>query len=182
MNSISEQKKFLRKEIKQKKGRINPNDAKVKADRVFAEIETLREFKEAKTVLAFWALPDEIATQDFVLKWTGLKRIVLPVVVGEELELRLFTGLDKLEQSNSFGIMEPKTGEIVNPSEIEFAIIPGVAFDRNGNRLGRGKGFYDRIMPQLKSILKVGIGYEFQLVDSIPVAEFDLPVDIVICN
>ena len=182
MNSISEQKKFLRKEIKQKKGLIDPYEAKRKASRVFAEIETLKEFNEANTILAFWALPDEIATQDFILKWSGQKRIVLPVVVGEELELRLFAGLEKLEQSNNFGIMEPKTGEIVSPSEIDFAIIPGVAFDKTGNRLGRGKGFYDRIMPQLKNILKVGIGYEFQLVDSIPIAEFDLPVDIVICN
>ena len=102
--------------------------------------------------------------------------------MGNDLELRLFEGAEQLEQSNHFGIMEPKTGKIVDPKEIDFAIIPGVAFDKKGNRLGRGKGYYDRLMPQFKEITRVGVGYEFQLVESVPVTQFDLPVDIVICN
>lgn len=182
MNSISEKKNLLRKSIRQQKKLVGIEESKSKAELVFAEIETMESFKQANTVLAFWSLPDEIPTHDFVIKWSKSKRLVLPVVVGDILELRLYTGTKQLEQSNHFGIMEPKTGMVIAPADIDFAIIPGVAFDKKGNRLGRGKGFYDRLMPQFRNILKVGIGYEFQLVESVPVDDFDLPVDMVICN
>ena len=165
MSSISENKSLLRKVIRQQKKLVGVEESKSKAELVFAEIETMDAFLKANTVLAFWSLPDEIPTHDFVVKWSKTKRLVLPVVVGDILELRLFRGTTQLEQSNHFGIMEPKTGIVIAPSDIDFAIIPGVAFDRKGNRLGRGKGFFDKLMPQFRDILKVGIGYEFQLVE-----------------
>jgi 5-formyltetrahydrofolate cyclo-ligase len=87
-----------------------------------------------------------------------------------------------MEEESFFGILEPKTGKLVDPAEIDFAIIPGVAFDKKGNRLGRGKGFYDRTLHKLTRAIKVGIAYEFQLIDSVPVSEHDIPVDKVIFN
>lgn len=177
-----ELKKNIRKTIKSIRLSLSPIDAKRKAQQVFAEIESMEQFKRAKTVLAFWSLPDEVDTHDFIIKWAAQKRIVLPVVVGDELELRLYKGVEYLEKSSGFGIMEPKAGELVDPKEIDFAIIPGVAFDRNGNRLGRGKGFYDRTLPKLINAVKIGVAYEFQLIDSVPVSEHDYPVDFVIYN
>ena len=182
MESIFEYKNQLRKEIRQLKKQVDAETSKQKARIVFAEVETLEEFKQANVVLAFWSLPDELPTHDFVIKWSSSKKIVLPVFVGNDLVLRLFESTEQMEQSKHFGIMEPKTGKIVDPKEIDFAIIPGVAFDKKGNRLGRGKGFYDRLMPQFREITRVGVGYEFQLVESVPVTQFDLPVDMVICN
>ena len=182
MDTTQQQKKQLRKTIRQKKKMVGTEEAKAKSQLVFAKVEATDKFLEAKVVLAFWSLPDEISTHNFVVKWSTSKKVVLPVVVENNLELRIFTGTEMLVQSDGFGIMEPTTGQLVNPSDIDFAIIPGVAFDKKGNRLGRGKGFYDRLLPQLGKITTVGVGYEFQLVESVPVAEFDLPVDMVICN
>jgi 5-formyltetrahydrofolate cyclo-ligase len=179
---INNLKKELRKAIKAKKLSLLPDDAAKKAMQVFAEIESMEQFQKAKTVLAFWSLPDEINTHDFVVKWSLNKRMVLPVVVGNDLELREFTRVDKMEEESFFGILEPKTGKLVDPAEIDFAIIPGVAFDKKGNRLGRGKGFYDRTLHKLTRAIKVGIAYEFQLIDSVPVSEHDIPVDKVIFN
>ncbi|MEW5845176.1 MAG: 5-formyltetrahydrofolate cyclo-ligase [Bacteroidota bacterium] len=178
----NELKRKIRKAIKAHKLTLNPELARQKADYVFSEIESMALFRQAKTVLAFWSLSDEIDTHEFVIKWASDKRMVLPVVVGDELELRLFTGVEQMEQSSSFGIMEPQTGQLIKPEEIDFAIIPGVAFDPKGNRLGRGKGYYDRTMPLLRNAVKVGIAYEFQLIDSVPVSEHDVPVDLVISN
>lgn len=182
MDTTQQQKKQLRKTIRQKKKMVGTEEAKAKSQLVFAKVEASDKFLEAKVVLAFWSLPDEISTHNFVVKWSTSKKMVLPVVVENNLELRIFTGTEMLVQSDGFGIMEPTTGQLVNPSDIDFAIIPGVAFDKKGNRLGRGKGFYDRLLPQLGKTTTVGVGYEFQLVESVPVAEFDLPVDMVICN
>lgn len=182
MDTTQQQKEQLRKTIRQKKKMVGTEEAKAKSQLVFAKVEASDKFLEAKVVLAFWSLPDEISTHNFVVKWSTSKKMVLPVVVENNLELRIFTGTEMLVQSDGFGIMEPTTGQLVNPSDIDFAIIPGVAFDKKGNRLGRGKGFYDRLLPQLGKTTTVGVGYEFQLVESVPVAEFDLPVDMVICN
>lgn len=178
----NELKKQIRKAIKSHWLLLDPFLAREKASYVFAEIESMEQFQKAITVLAFWSLPDEINTQDFVIKWAACKRMVLPVVVQDELELRLFNGVENMEQGSGFGIMEPKTGNLINPDEIDFAIIPGVAFDRKGNRLGRGKGYYDRTLPLLRNAVKVGIAYEFQIIDSVPVSEHDIPVDLVVSN
>ena len=68
---------------------------------------------------------------------------------------------------------------MTDPSEIELIIVPAVAFDRNGNRLGRGKGFYDRLL-QTTSATKIGVGYDFQLIEEIPAEPHDIPMDMVI--
>ena len=79
----------------------------------------------------------------------------------------------------SFHIEEPTGDNVVNPEDIELIVVPAVAYDRKGNRLGRGKGFYDRLLQTTKAT-KVGIGYEFQLVDEVPVEPHDVGVDIII--
>jgi len=103
-------------------------------------------FIAAKTVLLYYSLGDEVQTHDFIEKWYRQKDILLPVVKGDILELRRYT-----------------------------AIIPGVSFDKNGNRLGRGKGYYDRLLPQLHSY-NVGICFDFQVSDEIPTESFDKPM------
>lgn len=182
MNQITEQKKQLRRLMRQKKSELTAHDATTSVAAAFAEIEQMEAFLKSKVVLAYWSLPDEISTHEFVQKWWQVKKMVLPVMLGEALELRQFMGVSTLSGNNSFGVMEPISGEIVQPSRVDFAIIPGVAFDRAGNRIGRGKGFYDRLMPQLAGATKVGVGYGFQLVEAVPTSSFDLPVDVVICR
>jgi len=182
MSTSKEQKRQLRQIVKQLKLRLEPEDARLKANLIFSEIERMEQFVNSKTVLAYWSLPDEVDTHEFIIKWSKFKRIVLPVVVGENLELRAFDGVENMVPGEGYGILEPKTGELVNPEEIDFAIIPGVAFDREGNRLGRGKGYYDKTIPLLRNAVKVGIAYEFQLFDEVPVSDLDVAVDFVIFN
>lgn len=97
-------------------------------------------------VLLYYSLKDEVDTHEFVRKWSREKRILLPVVVGDDLELRVYTGPEDLA-TGSYGIEEP-TGELFTDyAAIDFVAVPGVAFDNAGNRLGRGKGYYDRLLP-----------------------------------
>lgn len=176
---IKELKKALRKEIKERKNNASPERMVQASNEIFNQVEALPQFREAKTVLAYWSMPDEVNTHAFVQKWTGKKRMILPIIVGDLLELRVFSGLGGLVSSSSFGIQEPQAGELVSPREIDFAIIPGIAFDNKGNRLGRGKGYYDKFLKQTNAY-KVAVGFDFQIVESVPVASFDVPVDIVI--
>ena len=148
------------------------------ASGVWAKVEALEEFRNASTVLAFWSLPDEIDTHEIVVKWASAKRMVLPKVVGDSLVLRAYEPLAMAP--GAYGILEP-TDEApeVDPSEIDLAIIPGVAFDVHGHRLGRGKGYYDRLMPEL-SCPKLGVALPYQIVDEVPVEDHDIPVDKII--
>ena len=79
----------------------------------------------------------------------------------------------------AFHIEEPTGNETVDPDTLELIVVPAVAYDRKGNRLGRGKGFYDRLLGSTKAT-KVGVAYEFQIVDEVPVEQHDIPMDIVI--
>jgi len=172
-------KKFLRKKIKELKQKLTLENNIIYSNIIFKKIEALHQFKEANVILAYWSLPDEVGTHDFVIKWSQQKKIALPIIVGDNLELRLFSNIGELEKSSSLGILEPQTGALVEPSDIDFAIIPGVAFDKKGNRLGRGKGYYDRILNQLNGT-KVGVVFDFQVLEEVPFTSYDLPVDIVV--
>lgn len=145
---------------------------------VLAALEAHPVFGAARIVLLYYSLKDEVDTHEFVRKWSGEKQILLPVVVGDELELRIYTGPQDLAHG-AYGIEEP-TGELFTDyAAIDLAVIPGVAFDALGNRLGRGKGYYDRLLPQLTAY-KVGICFPFQLVEEVPAEPFDISMDAII--
>lgn len=148
---------------------------------ILAALEASAAFRAASTLLLYHSLPDEVFTHDFIQRWSQQKQLLLPVVVGDELELRRYTSPADL-QIGAFGIEEP-TGELFTEyDKIDLAVIPGVAFDRNGNRLGRGKGYYDRLLPHLKGCHKIGICFPYQLVEEVPVEPFDIPMDEVLTN
>ncbi len=115
---------------------------------ILAVLEAHPAFRAAHIVLLYYSLKDEVDTHEFVRKWSREKRILLPVVVGDNLELRVYTGPEDLA-TGAYGIEEPTGERFTDYAAIDFAAIPGVAFDAAGNRLGRGKGYYDRLLPHL---------------------------------
>lgn len=123
----------------------------------------------------YYSLGDEVQTHAFVEKWHASKRILLPVVRGDELELRHYTGKACL-QEGAFHIEEPTGEPFTDYDEIELAVVPGMAFDRQGNRLGRGKGYYDKLLPKLRSY-NIGICFRFQAQEAIPAEPFDRRMD-----
>ncbi|NHB70181.1 5-formyltetrahydrofolate cyclo-ligase [Perlabentimonas gracilis] len=176
---IAQQKKELRRAIRERKREADRSVMMKESTQIFEEIEKLEAFKTAKVVLAYWSMNDEVFTHDFVMKWYKHKQIYLPLVVGNSLELREFSGMDCMRVGPSFGILEPQEGAIYDNRPIDFAIIPGVAFDIKGNRMGRGKAYYDKLL-RTNSMLKIGVAYSFQMVKSVPTDEFDIPMDLVI--
>ncbi|PKP39159.1 MAG: 5-formyltetrahydrofolate cyclo-ligase [Bacteroidetes bacterium HGW-Bacteroidetes-15] len=172
-------KQLLRQEIRELKKKADKQRMLSASQKIFHQVEELTEFKSAKTILAYWSLPDEVQTHDFVMKWYREKQILLPIVAGEMLEIREFSGMECMEPGSSFGILEPKKGKAVNNINIDLVIVPGVAFDLQGNRLGRGKGYYDKLLKN-KDTYKVGVCFDFQLVDKVPVDSFDISMNIVV--
>jgi len=142
----------------------------------------LPELVKAEAVLAYASLPDEIDTIPVMTRLLALgKRLLLPRVVGDALELVEISSLAHDVSIGAYGILEPVSGRTLSPDEIEFAIIPGRGFDTSGARLGRGKGYYDRLLGQDDfAATRCGYCFACQMLDQIPTAENDIPVEIIV--
>ena len=171
-------KNELRKEIKKKVQTLSILERRNMGNIALSKLEMNKLFQNAQTILSFWSLPDEISTHNFNEIWCERKQILLPVVVGDKLELRRFEGVEKMKKG-AFNIMEPQGEAFSDFDSIDLAIIPGVGFSPQGARLGRGKGYYDRLLPNLHCP-KIGLALPCQIADEIPTEEWDIPMDEVI--
>lgn len=176
----------LRKEISAvKRAFAGTEDASLAAICASARIMASPFMSSAATVLLYAALPDEVPTRGLVeavlcsRTSDGRKRrVALPLVVGNELVLREYVPGRTVK--GYAGIEEPSAQcPQISPEEIDLAVVPGVAFTIDGRRLGRGKGFYDRLLPSLKCH-KIGLCFECQIVPDIPCDSWDVKMDEVI--
>lgn len=147
--------------------------------KIMERLEETDLFRQASCIALYHAIAGEVQTAGLIEKWYREKKLLLPLVEGNDLRLLLYAGKESLK-AGAFGIPEPTEDCVAVPeSEIDLIIVPGVAFDREHNRLGRGKGFYDRLLSTL-NVPKVGICYDFQLKDRIPVEPFDRKMDLIV--
>jgi len=147
---------------------------------VIGKLERHPLFQQAECVLLFHSLKDEVDTHELIERYKETKVIILPSVVGDELQLHRYDASSTTHEG-AFHIQE-SSGPIVPEPEygsIDLAIIPGVAFDAQGNRLGRGKGYYDRLLPKL-SCHTIGICFPHQFIAEVPHEPHDMSVDEVI--
>ena len=145
-----------------------------------SKVEELDRFREAKVVLLYWSMEDEVQTHAFVEKWYKSKTILLPCVDGDDLRLRQYTGADCMREGEQFGIGEPTGEEYTDLESVDAIIVPGVAFDKEGHRMGRGRGFYDRLLTSTPNAYKIGVCFDFQMVESVPVEPHDVMMDRVV--
>lgn len=172
-------KKELRKYIRGVKKQFTPEELRKMSYPLCEKLERNEHFQKAHIVLGYWSMEDEVYTHEFITKWAREKTILLPCVCGNELELRRFECAENLCPGESYDIPEP-VGEVYSGlDKIDFVIVPGMAFDAWGNRLGRGKGYYDRILKDCPAY-KAGLCFAFQFVEHVPTDEYDVRVDTVI--
>ena len=172
-------KQSLRNEVKLLKEQHTKDALNNFSSQVFERLIQTKVFKEAKCILAYYSFGQEVFTHNFIEKWAPEKRIILPVVKKDNLVLKEYKGKDNLHLSD-FGILEPTGPDFTDYSLIDLGIIPGVVFDRNLNRLGRGKAYYDNLLPLLDKAYLIGVCFNFQLKDEIPVESHDFKMDCVI--
>ncbi|MDE6234205.1 MAG: 5-formyltetrahydrofolate cyclo-ligase [Muribaculaceae bacterium] len=171
------EKSDIRRKIKAMRQMLSDAERISAAEEVFNRLEQTAAFLMADKVLMYHSLPDELSTHAFLKKWGSRKRFYLPRVNGVNLDILPYD--ESRLELGSFHIEEPTGNDTVDADEIELIVVPAVAYDRRGNRLGRGKGFYDRLLSSARAT-KIGVGYEFQLVDEIPAEPHDVPMDYVI--
>ena len=173
-------KKELRKQIRAAKKAVPFYEKCSRSIPIMQQVEQLPQFRDAQTILLYWSMEDEVQTHDFVNRWYQQKTLLLPCVDGDDLRLRQYTGPECLKEGEQFGIGEPTGPEFTDLNSVQMIIVPGVAFDRHNNRMGRGRGFYDRLLKSTPNAYKVGVAFNFQMVELVPTEEFDVPMNAVI--
>lgn len=149
------------------------------SDKIIKCLEENKLFQQANKIALYHALPGEVQTADLLEKWYEKKQLLLPVVKGANLSLELYSGKNNLK-TGCLGILEP-ISETENHIYPELIIVPGIAFDKQFNRLGRGKGYYDRLLADV-SVPCIGVCFHFQLFDQIPTDIHDRKMSIIITD
>ena len=178
-------KRTIRKEVLKRRDAITATDKKAKDDLIKNNLLTLPEFDKARVILFYASYKSEVDTFDLMRYcFTNSKKIALPKVDPLSSELVIYKINDLSELSLGYqNIPEPNVSEerIMNVSDIDLIIVPGVAFDDQCNRLGYGNGFYDKMLNE-KSSPAVALSYEEQIMDSLPVQSHDIKMDIIVTD
>lgn len=172
-------KEEIRRQVRARKQMIDQTERLAAAQRVFDTVRSMAAYMVARRVLLYHSLPDELSTHLFFENSPSDKTYYLPRVNGLDLEILPY------ERSRmhlgSFRIEEPDGDDTVDIDDIDLVIVPAVAYDRHGNRVGRGKGYYDRLLSRSHATT-IGICYDCQLFDEFDTDEFDIPVDYVVAD
>ena len=163
----------LRKLVKTRIKNMTEEEKKKESEDVMMKLENMQQFKSAKTILLFHSLPDEVCTHELIEKYASKKKILLPVIDGEKWHIREYKGDLK---TGEYNIQEPTGGNYYDYGSIDLVVVPGVCFDKDKGRVGRGKGYYDRILNEIKAF-KIGICFDCQLLSKVPADEWDVKMD-----
>lgn len=177
-------KKDLRTNILQIRKDIPAHTREQKSLEIKKRLENSELFQNADHILFYYTHGSEVDTIPLINKWADKKNIYLPKLKNEEEFIALpFCNFDTLEK-NLYGIPEPiqKKEDGKYEKKLDLIIIPGSAFDKNCNRLGMGKGFYDRYLNSNPNIPKIALAFEEQILDKVPKDTYDVPVDFIITD
>ena len=168
-----------------KRAALSPEEWRLKSRGVQARLLNREEYRRAKIVHFYVSFRNEVETEELIRRAleTG-KQVVVPWINDktEKIELSELKDFKKELRENRVGFKEPYGPFIrpVNPQKIQLMVLPGVAFDMSGNRIGYGKGFYDQFLFQNKMAILIGLAFDFQVIESIPSEEHDIKMNKII--
>jgi 5-formyltetrahydrofolate cyclo-ligase len=180
-DDLEARKATIRRSVLARRGKVSPEERAAAADAVARSLADLPEVAGAEKVLGFASFGTELPTDPALARILGAgKRLLLPFVDGPILRAAEVRSMEEVAPGYR-GIREPVERVAVDPSTADVVLVPGVAFDRLGARLGYGGGFYDSLLAELdQRVTRVGLCFDRQIVDEIPTAEHDENVSIVV--
>lgn len=175
-------KKALREKSREKRKAISANLRAEKSKKIRELLESTKEFKDAKKILLYISTEEEVHTHELTKDSINSdKKVYVPKVTGSQLAVCPILAWDELKPG-THGVLEPcSVLDPANPEEIDLIIVPGIAFDQYGHRIGYGKGFYDSLLSLTKGV-KIGLAFKEQITEKIPFEDHDIPVDFIITD
>lgn len=179
-------KKTLRTEMLEKRAQLKTNEILVKSEEIKNKLFQLEEFKNADFIFSFISFKDEIHTHDIIKDTISIgKKVGVPVTIKNPRKLLVseVKDFDNELEIGPYYILAPKKEfeRIIDPKLVNLVLVPGLAFDKYGFRLGYGGGYYDRFFAEIKeNVPKIGLCFDMQIVDKVPINSYDIPVDYII--
>jgi 5-formyltetrahydrofolate cyclo-ligase len=177
-----QQKKKLRSEYSALRNTLNLDQVKKASKKILTNLEKIPQFQQAESFFIYVAVGNEIKTQEIITKLLDQNKIVtVPKIVKNKtmIPVQIFN-LSSL-QKNRYGILEPASNKKYS-KKIDMAIVPGVAFTAEGDRLGMGGGYYDKFLAENSAVYSIAVGYDFQIVKELPITQRDKRVSQVITS
>ena len=173
-------KKTLRKQIRDQKRAMTPEEIQRSSEALGEKFLESALYKQAKTIYGYLPYNQEVRTVPMLERaLADGKKVAVPKVYGEEMRFIYLTDLTQVEIGYA-GIPEPIADGPVGDDPTALVLMPGLAFDREGHRIGYGGGFYDKFLAAEPNHPTIALCYAFQMVEELPVEEFDIPVDCVL--
>lgn len=170
-------KKELRKAIRQEKQAMTGEEIRHRSASLTWQMRMTEEYRQAKTLYAYLPYNQEVRTEELILKALEEgKKVAVPKVYGDEMRFIYITDLEEIDEGYA-GIPEPIGDGPVADDPTALVLMPGLAFTRDGQRIGYGGGFYDRFLEKEPNHPTIALCYSFQLREELPVEPFDIPVD-----
>ncbi|HEY3763280.1 MAG TPA: 5-formyltetrahydrofolate cyclo-ligase [Verrucomicrobiae bacterium] len=176
-------KATLRKQVSAALKQLSPEKRKANSEKIRTRLQEHVSFHQANAILFFAPLPEEVDVWPLLEETVNSGKIVALPCFDADAQVyksRRVKNLHVEILSGQFGVREPSISCIEMPLEdLDMVLVPGVAFDLRGNRLGRGKGFYDRLLQNFHG-KKIGIAFEEQIVDVVPSESLDVRMNVVL--
>ena len=180
-----ERKQELRARALRKRRSIDPEELAALSSRVEAHLLSMKEYKGATLVISYCAMDDEVQTRPIIERALADGKRVAVIITDVPSKTLSFSEIKSFEDDlapGAFGIREPKPGLVrpVSISQADIVLVPLVAWDEKGRRLGYGAGYFDRALAGATRITKVGLALESQRLAKIPESMYDVPLDIIV--
>ncbi|MCL6559079.1 MAG: 5-formyltetrahydrofolate cyclo-ligase [Firmicutes bacterium] len=176
-------KRGLRTALLMRRNALSEEEVSAASEAIQARVERLAAFHKAKIIMAYASFRNEVKTEELIKSALEAgKQVAFPVtdIRRKEIYPRFIRRYPEDLETGAYGIQEPKPFcPVAVPEELDLILVPGIAFDPQGFRLGSGEGYYDRFLPRARGI-SVGLAYSFQLQDTVFPEAHDWPVDFVI--
>ena len=171
-------KSEIKKPILEKRDSLSEQEIMEKSGKIEEKLFNFNQYKNAKMVMFYVSFKSEVCTHEMIKNSLKSKKIIVPKILSHEIEPSLIIDFDSMI-SGKFGILEPIELMRVPYKNIDIVIVPATVFDLSGHRIGYGHGYYDKFLKKIKAV-KVGLCFDFQIVEKLPREEHDIPVDLIV--
>ncbi|MBN2600071.1 MAG: 5-formyltetrahydrofolate cyclo-ligase [Candidatus Thermoplasmatota archaeon] len=177
-------KESIRSLLRKKRNAMHESEVLEKSRRIKAHLFSMQEFQKARTILFYVSYDNEVNTHEMIQESLRMKKHIAVPVSDAETRTIICSTLSKWDDLSlgAYNILEPRKDciEQIAPTSIDLILLPGIAFDSEGNRIGHGKGYYDRLLQNNLHANRFGLAFEFQIVEKIPTGKHDRRVEKII--
>ena len=166
--------------VLEKRNLLTKKEILEKSKKIEEYLFSIEQYKNSKIVMFYVSFINEVYTHEMIRNALKNKTVVIPKVVHKEIEPSIIIDFDNLISSGKFGILEPIEIMKVAYKNIDVVLVPGIAFDQYGHRIGYGLGYYDKFLRKVPKATKIGLAFDLQVMDKIPKELHDVPVDFII--